>query len=667
MDIVFFIVSVIVIILIIVWYLINRVSKTNDVEKIFQRISKLRPSTRAFTLERRNGKFRNVKSDQYGKVQIFEEDYPVAPNGQYIILRDHGTITENDNGFSISGMEFVTFKCPVGYEGSLCMVQPLCGADDMGKIKPITYPQFNGLGLYRNTFERNVVQRQYRADGEDEPLHKRLRVHCIDTNGHYEIEACPPNKLLNANLQCEPYDICTDRLNGFKHNFKINENDADLNNDEYYVCENNVSVKHTCPENTAFSMSANGCINRSVCYGRGQETIAIDDTAYIQCKNDTGTRVNCPDGVVVDDQNVRSCRVNICNPEVRQFENKHLRYIYSETTCTNNVPQTITCDATSSDRIYNYEWAETFEVRLENWPKEILKDGKCVTPDDSIIYNPIIELAWSPAMPMQHPFNLKTQQYECNTDTYKYRWDYIGQKLEPSLSEWDEFVYSGAPCQNAIAQPFRFHEQSFPNNKIYIIKTQPVHLPNYRNISMWPTVRKNVYYHTRCEFTSDGLVVTTYSSQTIPLGFIEQPDSIFLLLSGYKNFARRRNVQYYFIVSGKLDLVTMHNPTVETQTTYRYPENNAVDTKIDDIDTKTVCINMSNFRNTVTINQLESAGNKTVTFDPTSMTVTDGTTTYNLGFSVFTLRGLETANHTNFKFGAIDIDFDNEKLPQLQF
>lgn len=669
MDIIFLSVAILAIILIIISYLLNYISKTDNFEKLFSRISKLNPSTTAFTLDRRAGKFRNIKSDQYGNVKLYEEEFPVTPDGQYLILKDHGTVVEKTDGFSISGMEFVNFKCPVGYESSLCHMKPLCTADDAGKTKPITYNQFNGLGLYRNNFEYTMMQRYMPDSSNNEPIHKRLRVHCVDAKGHYEIESCPQNKLLNKDLQCEPYDICNDRLNGYKHNFKINQNESSLSDNEYYICENNVSVKRKCSDNTVFSLVANGCITSSICYGRGQETIAVDSTTYIQCKNDTGERISCPDGVVMDENNVLSCNTYICSPEVRKFENKHLRYIFSETTCINNVAETITCDSTKSDRIYKYTWVDDFQYRLENWPKEILRDGKCIAPDDNIIYDPIVNLAWSPAMPARHPFNLKTQQYECDSNKYKYRWDYIAQQLQPSLSEWDEFVYSGAPCQNtATDSPFKFKQQSFPKDKIYIIKTQPVHLPNYNNISLWPTVRQGIYYHTRCEYTAEGLRVTTNSSKSIPLGFLPADDKIFLLLAGYESFTRRRNVQYYFIASGRLELVVMHEPQVESQTTYRYPENNRVTTKIDDIDAKNFCIDMSKFQNTVTIEPTNSSeNNDKIVIDPKNLTLTYGTNAYDLGFSVFTMRQTDTTNQTNFKFNDIDINFDNEKLPELQF
>lgn len=667
MDIIFLSVAILAIILIIVTYLLNYIRKTDNFEKLFSRISQLHPLTTAFTLDQRAGKFRNIKADQYGKVKMYMEDFPVTADGQYLILKDHGTVVEKSDGFSISGMDFVNFKCPVGYESNLCHMKPLCTADDNGKTKPITYNQFNGLGLYRNNFDYTTTQR-YMPDGSNnEPIHKRLRVHCIDSLGHYEIESCPQNTLLNKELQCEPYDICNDRLTGFKHNFKIDQHDSILGNDEYYICENNVSIKRRCPDKTVFSLASNGCISKSICYGHGQETIAVDSNTYIQCKNDSGERISCPDGVAMDENNVLSCNIYICSPEVRQFENKHLRYTFSETTCLNNVAQTTTCDSLTSDRIYKYKWVDDFQYRLENWPKEILKDGKCTTPDDSIIYDPIVNLSWSPAMPTRHPFNLKTQQFECDSTKYKYRWDYIAQKLQPSLSEWDEFVYSGAPCQNATATPFKFKEQSFPKDNIYIIKTQPVHLPNYKNISFWPIVNQNIYYHTRCEYTADGLQVTTYSSTSIPLGFLPATDKKFLLLAGYESFTRRRNVQYYFIASGQLELVVMHEPKLETQTIYKYPQNNRVTTKIDDIDAKNFCINMTNFRNTVTIEPVNSENGKKITFDPKSLTLSDDTNKYNLGFSVFSMRQTNTPNHTNFKFKAIDIDFDNEKLPELQF
>lgn len=674
MDILFIIVAIISIVIIVIVYILNYIPKTYNVTKLFERISKNKPSTQAFSLGRRNetSKFRNVVLNKDGKAIVVDnEDYPIGFDGRYIVLKDHGTVVENENGFKITGMDLVDFKCPEGYEGSKCQPKPLCLPEDSGKVKPLTYTQFNSLRLYRNEFKRDQIQMPYNSL-DDEPIHPRLRIQCLDIDGNYDIEACPQNRLLDKNLQCQPYDICSDRLNGFKHNFPIQPDEHALPSNEYYICDNNVSVKRKCNDGTVFSFNSKGCVTKSPCYNMGQATIPIDDASYIQCENDIGFIVECPSGVVNND-GILACYTPLCMPETKTYENKHLRYDYSQTICIDDRPQITTCDVAAKDRVYHYTWAEDFDYILPNWPKEILKNGQCISPDDSIIYDPFVSLAWSTAMPERHKFNIKTQQYECD-DSTQYRWNYIDQKLMPENNNIDELIYSGAPCQNAIESQLKFKIQNFPNNKIYLIKTQPVHLFDYTNVYLWPVYNRtnDNYLHTRCEYTDSGLEITTYSSNTIPLGFylddtkhMDSNNNTLLTLSGYSNFEQIPNVQYYFIASGKLDLIILHEPTIEAQQKYTFPQNNTISTKIE---TETIfCINMNEFKNRVEISEVNNTNSSKIIFDPNTLTMTQGNNTYNLGFSLFRLRNPSIDSDTNFTFEDIDVNFNNNQLSDLQF
>lgn len=576
MDLVFVVVAFVLIFLLIVCYNLNIIKKTNDLPTLFKTIKKTIPSMQGFSLGRqdRPDKYTNVNIDADENIKVTHDDFPISLDAKFTILKEHGTVKYSENGFTISGIDLVKFTCPPGYEGGECTPMPLCTPEDAGKTKPLSHTHFNVLKLYRNEFSHNQILRF-----TDQAFHPRLRINCQNKDGDYVIESCPQNTLLDNDLKCQPYDICNDRLNGYKHTYTVNANDPALDKSEYYLCQNNSSVKRTCENGTIFNEATHGC--QSVCFDRGNETIAIDDKKYVQCTNDYATEIHCTTRVVKSN-GVHSCFVPTCKPQRVTFTNSRLLYDYGEITCVDDRPVKRLCNTEYADKVFNYTWVTPFKVTLYHWPKEIMQNGECVAPTNDIIANPFINLKWSVAMPEAHKFNLKTQEYVCDKGT-THRWDYIQQHLVPRLppKSYDKYVYSGAPCQNVRPQILRYQINSYPKDKIYIIRSQPALLASYTNIHLWPVHNKsaNLYYVTHLTYNDVGLKIATYSSKILPMGFSLSTNAKYdddgyakCTLIGYPNFRANANEQYYFIYStnNSLQLAQLYNPLMTYERVREY-------------------------------------------------------------------------------------------------
>lgn len=586
MDVTFIVLTCFLIILIIALYAINIVKTTSNLDDIFVSLALTNPTIVSFCVgyNEQTKKYRNAVSNRDGNIVIQENDYPIGLDGQYIVLKDHGTVTDAGDGFKISGMDLVTFKCPNGFKGPTCQLAPICDdPNDNDRRKALTYTQFNALALYNNTFPHSQVD-TFNAYAT-EPTHPRIRIHC-QTGGEYVLEICPDNKLLDANLVCQPYDICEDKLNGFKHNYQISSTTSPPNKTEYYICENNKSILTKCTDGTVFSYASKGCISESPCYGKGSATLPIDNNNYIQCNADAGTTINCEKGVV-ERNGVLSCFIPTCRPQKFSIDTGLLRYDYGETSCNDDNPTTILCDNSPNPKIYRYEWAEKFEYAINDWPKQILLNGSCVTPNDNDIFkNSIIKLAWTEAMPEEHDFDLKTQQYICSSD-YKYRWDYIAQKSVPDTSNDKSILLAtAAPCQNeAVNHKITFYKSAtyYPPNKIWICASVPVSIPDFEyGLFLWPCFNPitKAFLSTKIifDYIEQKVTVTTYDSSNAPFGFYLPEDisttnapesTIFLKLAGYKEFAPPTWTDlYYFNITGSIDLPVYSDSDISAAAEY---------------------------------------------------------------------------------------------------
>jgi hypothetical protein len=592
MDWFIILITVVLIFLLITVYVLTSIKYTDNLDDLFDKITTKKPTATSFTLGRLNpndptsldyNKFRNVVIDKLtGKPIIQENDYPLDLQGNPVAFELKGTfrpLPDNGDGFTIDGFEFTTFKCPTGYTGPTCKPKPLCGPNDKNTYKPLTYTQFNQLGLYLDSelsFDENNQAGDgggvSRATAEEEPTNKRIRVHCLSTNGDYKLETCPANTLLDETLNCKIYDICQDRVNGFKHAYAISSNSPQLTSKQYYMCMNNVSVLKTCPGTSVFSKLQNTCIAEGICFGKGDATFKVDPNRYIQCRKDIGRTVDCDLGVVELANGVYSCGNLKCEPSIYYYQDANLRYATGYKACESTGESTIVqCNDEKNPRVYTYKWAEEFTYVLDGWPKERLFNEQCISvpqDDDTIISNPYVMLKWSDAMWKAHKFNLRTGLFVCEQGE-RYLWNYQKDVIMPSSSLNQYEIFNPAfPCQTVplkLEQIFLFAYtlKTYPEERLtFIYIVEQTYLHTYEQVYFWPVYdRTNKVF--MCSFITLDVGTKLYAvslqkSSLCPIGF-EIPDNtediVKLKLSGYSDAPALNNEMPYFISSGNITKV----------------------------------------------------------------------------------------------------------------
>lgn len=589
MDIVFLFLILLLVVILLIVYVFNRIKYTTDIDELFKDIILQKPSTTSYSLGLNPiipNTYDNVVVGKDGELNVTHDILPIDLKSKFISNQDHGTVIPNAAGhnFTVTGIDLTTFQCPEGYNGAECIMNPICddSQNDVGKLKALTYSQFNSLGLYMNKFISKNVNRSI-DNFVAEPTHPRIRVRCLPGNT-YELQTCPNTTILNDNVNCVPYDICEDHINGYKHNSIIDEQQDLLMDNEYYICENNKSVLKTCANNTVFSEQYSGCITDSECFGMGDDTIYVDDITYLQCHSDRGEKINCPHGVMVDNGRW-SCKISTCTPRIVKFVGELLEYNVGEVTCdANNQPVTKLCNRNVSTRKYNYEWGEKMSYSIKNWPEEIYDENRnCVPPTDDIIRDTTISLQWAPAMKDYHPFNVKTQTYDCSDkpDT-KYRWDYLRKKIDPPFeSDGRELINSAEPCQPGpmAVNPIKYSYTHYPQDTpAYIVLAEHLELRNFSRLSFWPQYipSEKMYSVSHVTYTDEGLNIEEQSSKLPPYGFLlpdiidsESTTPIDLKLIGYSTLEPLHRTQNYFISNGQPELTILYEPTNEN-TLFRF-------------------------------------------------------------------------------------------------
>lgn len=590
MDLFFLTMLVVLTLVLLAVYVLNNVSQTNDLLKVFNTLLQQNPSTVAFSLgyDRQRDRYRNVYTRPVaeakdGRIEAYVswERNPVNTDGKYVVVNsDHGRITEKSNGFEVAGVNSSHLTCPDGYEGSRCRASRLCTEEDCAsaQIKPLTYTQFNALNLYKNTFARTTAD----LVKESEATHPRIRIQCLQ-NGTHELQVCPDNKLLDpTTIQCREYDLCQDRVNGYKHNYRVDTLSAALHNDEYYLCADNKSVLKKCKDRTVFSMTNQGCIVESVCFNRGKDQIAVDHNNYIQCRADTGRKVYCEHGVLKND-NVLSCKTKTCKPYTLRYDDGTLNYVYGQKVCDDQDKATLTiCDRTPTGKSYSYRWAEQFQLNLANWPTAVLDETTqtCVAPtDDIIVDTATVDLAWSSAMNTGHKFNIRKQEYVCKEG--EYRWDYIAGAVVPAPGRSDIFVDAAAPCQTTAVLNEETEWWSLANSRAgaHTVQTFPPDttpplvyavLLTIDYDDFWPVYDTTTKKYTGSVCTYDSKAkthtITRYTDTIPPLGFArvdtldgDDRSTVPVTLIGYTGFPMNvlvnnyKSYMYYFVASGKTE------------------------------------------------------------------------------------------------------------------
>ncbi len=276
--------------------------------------------------------YRNYDLDDTSILKKVIADKPVTSDGNSYEPVEHGTITETENGFRISGVA-ADFKCPKNWfwdkDIHSCRVDTLCTNADVGKLKGIDYYHFQmGMNHTQNSLNNRNIKYQ-----------DRLYAKCHE-GGVFEVLACPDNMLYNQlevqddTLPCELYDVCSDMMENQIHKVQINEDV--LNDKQYYICKSGKSKLKECSGDTVFSVSANGCINTNICIGKDDNfTIYADsEEFYIMCKNENDYKIYCKNGLYKEDglDNL-SCNIDVSKKYFKYYSNDYISipigiYIY---------------------------------------------------------------------------------------------------------------------------------------------------------------------------------------------------------------------------------------------------------------------------------------------------------------------------------------------------
>lgn len=691
---------------------------------IHKRIARRIPDVTSYSLgydPNNSGRFLNVIMDgSTGELLVKEnEPNPIGLQSNYILLHDHGTVTPDpkiENAYRISGMGDIVFQCPNGFTGYECRLSQFCnGHDDVGMYKPVTLQLFDTLNI--NVKTRNRLMLAEKENLQPVPdvaelVHPRIRMYCSTADGGYILESCPPEKLLDANLNCQLYDTCGDRLSGTKHTQNIDPTNP-LNINEYYMCENHKSVRKECAPNTYYSNEMYGCITNIQCFNSGKRTIPIDNQSYWQCSNDSGSIVVCPkkSSHVDIDPNTESlyCRPNDsnyidCVPQVFEHEfDSTLKFKYGQRICSPE-SKLILCDTTQIEKHRDFTWGEDFQYTFKHWPRQVLTDyGTCTNnPDTSIIVGPV-DLRYSSAMNAAHPFDFRTMSYVCTDPKFRYRWDYINNyivdlKTQEHLMVTDDFLVStSAPCQEA-AQNLLITPPHFKTKFLYppLLKAPFIFIavPVYTTANVkkelnivnqlgqtdvfWPAfvpntgyvimtcsyVRQDTFVPREEPILSDDpdvmLLRTVYNKKYPPNGFYEAKNTktiTQLELIGYPDAPKNNSAQHYYIASGVLNTAVLAKPDgYEYLSTLVYPVMKSIATNV------TTSINFT-FNWNLIVGDLDILPNFKIT---KSSFYVDGVE-YDRGFLLLTLAP-STNNKSILSVGDVEsITFDPSKYPTLSF
>lgn len=336
----------------------------------------------------------------------------------------HGIISDTNNGFLVSGIEF-PFRCPSGwiYENGKCKLEKICQESDVNVFKGISYYQFN------EAFNRS-----------SDRFHPRLYVDCNTT----EIKNCAINELYvggeslrNDYQPCEPYDLCQDMLTMTTHNFPIFVGDK-LGPNQFYICQNGRSDLRTCPENTQFSRTQNGCIPVSRCFDR-EDNFTIytgDPNQFVLCMNGQENVVRCGNGVFQGTERVE-CVNSVCNNPRILFQRFHNRINISigKQFCTmgSNTPQQFLCNITTTVHKDNVQHLvnDTSEFPTRNEPHERFQEFEIPDTEFNIDTNAcvpfnfdldFIESGTHNDILPNVPINLKTLEITYSgSDTFYYK------------------------------------------------------------------------------------------------------------------------------------------------------------------------------------------------------------------------------------------------------
>lgn len=434
-----------------------------------------------FTYAKRGELYENyripISNTNFELVKSLDE-YPINSDGTFYMSNrnTHGELTENEHGFSISGVG-IEFNCPSqwDYKNGKCQLTSLCQDDDNNIYRGIDYYYFteNVLQNYAASGNKFTIQPRF---------HERLYMHCKQGTENTELKVCASNELFRQEIKidgnttnaCTPYDICNDKIDNVKHQFQIYEGEDPLSLTQYYICRNGKSYLETCPTNTFFNNNQSACTTKFECGSNEFTTMKINDNSYMICKNNVSRIINCNNTTVFfnETSNFFECLDRSCNPnKTIIFKNlPHIRYPIGYDYCINNTKTTGRCIDTmgqiTGDLIQqrlSYRTDKYFinipvDIPLYIYDENVEFDNCVKTVSDNGDYsilmpyftNYIVKASFNAGLP-SIPYNIKTKEI-----------DYSNYSEFENLPLLDEgtFVYGNA---GTLINKYSF---DFVNNKI---------------------------------------------------------------------------------------------------------------------------------------------------------------------------------------------------------
>ncbi|AIU41310.1 vp91 [Sucra jujuba nucleopolyhedrovirus] len=309
------------------------------------------------------------KSTHDDRLEIFnflKQDFEKVSNAQVKTrIQPHPTRTD---AFQILGDDgWITLECGQNkrYDHTLksCTTVDFCD----GK-QPGNYGLTEELiDLY--ILNHNVVK-NYENTANAIEYHPTMYIRCL-ANGSHVIEECPANHFYDSTEnQCVLRNDCESRPDGYV----LPIFSADLNNNEYFVCQNNKITVGQCGDDEIFDRRLLVCVKGDPClvHGTGYTYITdnIGDNQYFQCISSSESElITCLNRVFVN--NEYSCSgdaecasfVNGTGVTIRTYEDENVMFNTGILECDQyNSIKNIECN--TENVLANKKFNEKFTVNI---------------------------------------------------------------------------------------------------------------------------------------------------------------------------------------------------------------------------------------------------------------------------------------------------------------
>ncbi len=337
------IISILLIILLSLYYYIQKPKRSNLEETYSQYLLRSTKPDTAFTYKQlKNGHYENYylnyDTSNPNLLNRVESEYPVTSTGVDYKPREHGTVVETEKGFTITGCD-KAFECPPNWiwnsELKTCTVESICKDEDNGMFKGLDEYHYN----LSNVQDKITDLETSRLD----KYHAKLYVHCLE-NGDFELKECKANSVFNQKQvqpdtvgnPCVKYDICENLREYTIHKYDIG-NGYNLDDNEYYMCIDGKSVLKQCKTDSVFNVDANACVEINKCALKDNGyTFPNNDSSFIYCNNGQELIINCGNGVYTGKGSTNlECNVDKSKDYKDYFRNDYITmpislYVYKD-------------------------------------------------------------------------------------------------------------------------------------------------------------------------------------------------------------------------------------------------------------------------------------------------------------------------------------------------